>query len=142
MLQKRDNQQGGQLRVWDRSLAEKLEKDRNESEHANIAAAQTASGTANLSKKVTGPRTIDITKKYVLVVEDNTMISMILEQTLQTMGYTAIVAENGKIATEKFTSFMQQGVMFELVLMDIIMPVMGGYESTQKIRQLEEEFKL
>ena len=111
-------------------------------EQANIAAAQAAAGTVNPSRKVTGPRTIDITKKYVLVVEDNTMISMILEQTLQTMGYTAIVAENGKIATEKFTSFMQQGVMFELILMDIIMPVMGGYESTQRIRKLEEDFKL
>ena len=44
--------------------------------------------------------------KYVLVVEDNTMISMILEQTLQTMGYTAIVAENGRIAIEKFQSFL------------------------------------
>jgi len=32
--------------------------------------------------------------------------------------------------------------MFELILMDIIMPVMGGYESTQRIRKLEEDFKL
>jgi len=58
------------------------------------------------------------------------------------LGYTAVVAENGRVALDKFTSFVQQGVLFELILMDIIMPVMGGYESTQGIRQIEEDFKL
>lgn len=54
-------------------------------------------------------RTIDINKKYVLVVEDNCMISLILDQTLQSMGYHAIVAENGRIAVDKFTNFLKQG---------------------------------
>ena len=53
--------------------------------------------------------TIDKTKHYVLVVEDNKMISMILEETLKTLGFAAIVAENGRIAVEKFSLFMKEG---------------------------------
>jgi DNA topoisomerase VI subunit A len=53
-------------------------------------------------KALPGVRTLNCSNKYVLVVEVDTMISMIREQTLQTMGYTAIVAENGRIAIEKF----------------------------------------
>lgn len=86
--------------------------------------------------------TIDVSKRYVLVVEDNNMISQILEITLKEMGYHAILAENGKIAVEKFTNFMKEGVLFELILMDIIMPEMGGYEATQLIRKVESEYNL
>lgn len=39
--------------------------------------------------------TIDTSKRYVLVVEDNTMISMILEELLKKLNYQAILAENG-----------------------------------------------
>jgi CheY-like chemotaxis protein len=68
------------------------------------------------------------------------------------MGIVAIVAENGKIAVEKFTEFIHKGYqnkfnklyrfLFELILMDIIMPEMGGYESTTLIRKIEEQAKL
>ncbi len=53
--------------------------------------------------------TIDTTKRYILVVEDNCMITMILQVTLEQMGVTAIIAEDGKIGVEKFKNFMQQG---------------------------------
>ena len=84
-----------------------MEVARKELEQANIAAAQSATGGhGSNGRAFAGVRTLDCSKKYVLVVEDNTMISMILEQTLQTMGYTAIVAENGRIAIEKFQSLL------------------------------------
>ena len=51
---------------------------------------------------------IDNSKRYLLVVEDNAMISLILVETLKTMGIVAIVAENGRIAVEKFTSFLKE----------------------------------
>jgi CheY-like chemotaxis protein len=82
---------------------------------------------------------IDTTKRYVLVVEDNKMISEILEMILKHLGYEGVVAENGRIAVEKFTNFLREGVLFELILMDIIMPEMGGYESTELIRKAERE---
>jgi hypothetical protein len=37
------------------------------------------------------------------------MISMVLVEILKTMGYVAIVAENGKIAIDKFTGFVREG---------------------------------
>jgi hypothetical protein len=37
------------------------------------------------------------------------MITMILEVTLQNMGVTAVIAENGKIGVEKFQNFLSQG---------------------------------
>ena len=44
-----------------------------------------------------------------LVVEDNPMISEILELSLDTMGITSVVAINGRVAVEKFNEFMQKG---------------------------------
>jgi len=52
---------------------------------------------------------IDPTKRYVLVVEDSSMISEILEQTLLTMGMSSVIAMNGRIAVERFTEFMHKG---------------------------------
>ena len=58
---------------------------------------------------IRGGTSVDSTKRYVLVVEDNRMISMILDETLKIMGFVAVVAENGKIAVEKFNEFMHKG---------------------------------
>ena len=52
---------------------------------------------------------IDTSKRYVLVVEDNKMISEILVETLRSMGMEAVVAENGKIAVDKFSYFIKEG---------------------------------
>jgi len=46
---------------------------------------------------------VDSKKRYVLVVEDNRMISMILDESLRSMNLEAIIAENGKVGVEKFT---------------------------------------
>lgn len=75
-----------------------------------------------------------------MVVEDNTMIAVIVEQVLQGFGVIAILCENGKIAVDKFNEFMHKGYLFELILMDIIMPEMGGYEATALIRKSEDQF--
>jgi diguanylate cyclase (GGDEF)-like protein len=51
---------------------------------------------------------------------------------LTSFGHEVFIAENGQVAVEKF-----QGLHPELVLMDIEMPVMNGFESTNKIREYE-----
>jgi CheY-like chemotaxis protein len=53
-----------------------------------------------------------------------------------------VLAENGKEAIGEFTKYMQEGILFELILMDLIMPEMNGYDATVEIRKLEKEFGL
>lgn len=53
-----------------------------------------------------------------------------------------MIAENGKIAVDRFNEFLRKGYLFELILMDIIMPEMGGYDATQLIRKSEELYQL
>jgi PAS domain S-box-containing protein len=68
--------------------------------------------------------------KKALLVEDNEMNRFIAIQSLDFLGFETIEAENGKIATE-----LIQKQNFDLVLMDIQMPVMDGLEATVYIRK-------
>lgn len=71
---------------------------------------------------------------HILVVEDNILNQRVVGTTLQRNGYTFDVADNGQAAVDKFTNNT-----FDLIIMDIQMPVMDGYEATQKIRLHESE---
>ncbi|WP_081211086.1 HAMP domain-containing protein [Salegentibacter sediminis] len=69
--------------------------------------------------------------KKVLLVDDDKRNSYALSKALIDSGMKVIVAENGKIATEK----LEQEKDIDIVLMDVMMPVMDGYEATTKIRE-------
>lgn len=72
----------------------------------------------------------------ILVVEDNKINSMVVVKMLQRAYAKVTTAENGAIALEKI------GLEnFDLILMDIQMPVMDGYRATSEIRRLESEAK-
>jgi signal transduction histidine kinase/CheY-like chemotaxis protein len=73
----------------------------------------------------------------ILLVEDNLFNQKVATFNLKKFNHNVDLAENGKIAIEKF-----QTKHYDLVLMDIQMPVMDGYESTKAIRQLESEKSL
>ena len=68
----------------------------------------------------------------VLVVEDNTINQLLVIKLLQKKGYQTTVAENGKIALHKYNQ-----VDFDIILMDLQMPEMDGYETTIHIRNLD-----
>jgi CheY-like chemotaxis protein len=72
--------------------------------------------------------------KHVLIVEDNLLNQKFALAVLKMNGYTADVAENGKVGVEKF-----EKTDYDCVLMDIQMPIMDGIECTKAIRQMEEE---
>lgn len=71
--------------------------------------------------------------KKVLLVEDNKINQMVAGKLLEKFGYAYDIAENGLQAVEKATSNH-----YDTILMDCQMPVLDGFEATQRIRQLEQ----
>ncbi|MDF1655322.1 MAG: response regulator [Coxiellaceae bacterium] len=72
-----------------------------------------------------------LANRRVLLVDDDVRNVFALSSTLEDYGLDIIVASNGKVALDK----LSEEDNIELVIMDIMMPVMDGYEAMQKIRQ-------
>ncbi|MCI8306763.1 MAG: response regulator [Lachnospiraceae bacterium] len=71
----------------------------------------------------------------ILLVEDVELNQEIAEVILADAGFTTEVAENGQVAVDMVKQ--SEPGYYQLVLMDIQMPVMSGYEATEEIRRLE-----
>ena len=69
-------------------------------------------------------------QRKVLLVEDNEVNQMVAQQILQSVGVEVVIANDGQEAVDLIDT-----CPFDAVLMDIQMPVMDGYEATEKIRQ-------
>ena len=77
----------------------------------------------------------DFRGRYILLVEDNELNSEIAVEILNEYGFLVDTAENGAEAVEKVKNSKPGN--YDLVLMDVQMPVMNGYEATKQIRALD-----
>ena len=73
--------------------------------------------------------------KKILLVEDNELNQEIAIEVLKDAGITVELAGDGTVAVEKMA--VSEPGQYDLILMDIQMPIMNGYEATKKIRAME-----
>ena len=78
----------------------------------------------------------DFKGKQILLVEDNELNREIAQEILREYGFRVDTAENGAVAVEKVSTAAPGS--YDLVLMDVQMPIMDGYTATRQIRALDD----
>ena len=120
-----ESQEGKGTRIWFRI-------------RANPVSADDMSDLAATDAKISGAVPVRKTSPQaglILVVEDNAISRTVIVSLLENLGFRCKVVANGQEAVNA----VMQGIQPALVLMDCEMPVMSGYQATEKIRQWERE---
>ena len=71
----------------------------------------------------------------ILLAEDHDINQILIAEMIKKLGYQTVLAVNGEDAVAKVEAAAEENMPFDLVLMDVQMPVMDGYEATKSIRQ-------
>jgi two-component system sensor histidine kinase/response regulator len=94
--------------------------------HNRAAPAANPSALEDAMHKIAGAR--------ILLVEDNEINQLVAREMLASVGLQVEVAENGRIAIDDFAAHVAAGQPYDVVLMDMQMPVMDGVSATREIR--------
>jgi two-component system cell cycle sensor histidine kinase/response regulator CckA len=74
-----------------------------------------------------------------LLVDDEAVILDVGSQLLEKLGYTVIKAKNGEEAIQKYQENQQK---IDMIILDMIMPDMGGSEVYEKVKKIDSEIKV
>jgi CheY-like chemotaxis protein len=89
---------------------------------------------ALLAENKPPPQSPSVKTKNILIVEDNVMNQKIISRHLEHAGHSYLIANNGQEAVEAC-----EKNAFDLILMDIEMPIMNGITATKEIRRQEQK---
>ena len=107
-----------------------IELEREKSQQFNKVNASKEVQTEAISQKIESEKQ---KTGIILIVEDDLINQKIIKMQLELIGYKVEVAENGKVAIEK----LKRHIGYDLIFMDIQMPVMNGLDAIDIIRQSE-----
>ncbi|MEL6161480.1 MAG: ATP-binding protein [Cyanobacteria bacterium J06627_32] len=84
----------------------------------------------------TSDRTLNPNKFNILIVDDEPINVQVLRNHLSLENYSVTHALNGRAALDLLAQRQQSGQVFDLVVLDVMMPQMSGYEVCQQLREL------
>ncbi|HEX9997002.1 MAG TPA: response regulator [Abditibacterium sp.] len=79
---------------------------------------------------------------HILIAEDTVSIRQIAVLLLESAGHTVVAASDGQIAVAKFEEALDARFLFDLVILDLAMPNMDGFQAAEKIVTLAPEQKV
>lgn len=127
-IQKARSQPGKAAFVREAAPAVPRPQTMQRSQAFTVIRSQPAAAPVNLNDTSASARPVDI-----LIAEDNEVNQMVFSQILNGLGLSYRIASNGRTTVE-----MYRALSPKLILMDVSMPELNGYEATRAIRMAEE----